>query len=70
MSYKDLLTGLIYEGEIFQTSGNFSYMNYTHLQFLDEVANPVNQRCGGICILTNKRILFLSSQRSTGRPQF
>lgn len=66
MSYKDLLTGLIYEGEIFQTSGNFSYMNYTHLQFLDEVAKPVNQRCGGICILTNKRILFLSSQRSTG----
>ncbi|KAK2558184.1 hypothetical protein P5673_019299 [Acropora cervicornis] len=66
MSYKDLLTGLIYEGEIFQTSGNFSYMNYAHLQFLDEVAQPVNQRCGGICILTNKRILFLSSQRSTG----
>jgi len=65
MSYKDLLAGLIYEGEIFQSSSNFTYMNYTHLQFLDEVANPVNYRCGGICILTNKRILFLSSQRAT-----
>ena len=67
MSYKDLLAGLIYEGEIFQSSSNFTYMNYTHLQFLDEVAKPVNQRCGGISILTNKRILFLSSQRATSR---
>ena len=64
MSYKDLLSGLIYEGEIFQTSSNFTYMNYSRLQLLDEVAKPVNQRCGGICILTNKRILFLSTKET------
>lgn len=41
-------------------------MNYTNLQFCDESGNTVNQRSGGICLLTNKRILFLSSQLAIG----
>jgi len=41
-------------------------MTYKHLQFCDEHAKTVNQRSGGICLLTNKRILFLSSQLSLG----
>ena len=67
MTYKDLLAGLIYEGEIFQSLNNFTVMNYTHVQFCDEGGNPVSQRSGGICLLTSKRILFLSSQFATGR---
>ena len=66
MSYKDLLAGLIYEGETFQALNNFTFMNYTNLQFCDESGNTVNQRSGGICLLTNKRILFLSSQLAIG----
>lgn len=66
MSYKDLLAGLIYEGEIFQALNHFTFMNYTHLQFCDEYAQTVNQRSGGICLLTNKRLLFLSSQLAVG----
>ncbi|XP_020630362.1 uncharacterized protein LOC110067378 isoform X2 [Orbicella faveolata] len=66
MSYKDLLAGLIYEGEIFQALNHFTFMTYKHLQFCDEHAKTVNQRSGGICLLTNKRILFLSSQLSLG----
>lgn len=66
MSYRDLLAGLIYEGEIFQALNNFTFMNYTHLQFMDEHAKTVNQRSGGICLLTNKRVLFLSSQLAVG----
>ncbi|XP_068687861.1 uncharacterized protein [Montipora foliosa] len=66
MTYKDLLAGLIYEGEIFQSLNNFTVMNYTHVQFCDEGGNPLSQRSGGICLLTSKRILFLSSQLSTG----
>lgn len=66
MSYKDLLAGLIYEGEIFQALNHFTFMNYKHLQFCDEHAKTVNQRSGGICLLTNKRILFLSSQLAVG----
>ena len=67
MSYKDLLAGLIYEGENFQTLNNFTFMNYTCLQFCDESGTLVNQRSGGICLLTNKRILFLSSQLAVGK---
>ena len=67
MSYKDLLAGLIYEGEIFQALNNFTFMKYTHLQFCDESAlATVSQRSGGICLLTNKRVLFLSSQLAVG----
>lgn len=66
LSYSDLLSGLIYEGEIFQSLNNFTFLNYTHLQFCDEVGNTINQRSGGICLLTNKRILFLSSQFAVG----
>ncbi|XP_078344884.1 uncharacterized protein LOC144630392 isoform X2 [Oculina patagonica] len=66
MSYKDLLAGLIYEGEIFQALNHFTFMNYTHLQFCDEQAHIVSQRSGGICLMTNKRILFLSSQLAVG----
>ena len=66
LSYKDLLAGLIYEGEIFQALNNFTFMNYTHLQFCDEHNTPVSHRSGGICILTNKRLLFLSSQLAVG----
>lgn len=66
MSYKDLLAGLIYEGEIFQALNHFTFMNYKHLQFCDDHAKTVNQRSGGICLLTNKRILFLSSQLAVG----
>ena len=67
MSYRDLLAGLIYDGEIFQALDHFTFMNYTHLQFCDENSSPVSQRSGGICLLTNKRILFLSSQLAIGK---
>lgn len=67
MSYRDLLAGLIYEGEIFQALNNFTFMNYTHLQFCDESGVTVSQRSGGICLLTNKRLLFLSSQLAVGK---
>ncbi|KAK2552405.1 hypothetical protein P5673_026487 [Acropora cervicornis] len=62
MSYKDLLTGLIYEGETIQAMNNFSFLNYTHLRFCDEDRDFLTNRCGGICLLTDKRLLFLSSQ--------
>ena len=66
MSYRDLLAGLIYEGESFQVLNNFTFMNYTNVQFCDEAGTPLTQRSGGICLLTNKRILFLSSQLTVG----
>ncbi|PFX27434.1 uncharacterized protein LOC111327567 isoform X1 [Stylophora pistillata] len=66
MSYKDLLAGLIYEGEMFQAMNQFTFMNYTYLQFCDENAHPISKRSGGICLLTNKRVLFLSSQLAVG----
>ncbi|XP_058942477.2 uncharacterized protein [Pocillopora verrucosa] len=66
MSYRDLLAGLIYEGESFQALNQFTFMNYTHVQFSDENFKHVSQRSGGICLLTNKRILFLSSQLAVG----
>ena len=67
MSYKDLLAGLIFEGESFQALNNFTFMNYTNVQFCDDAGTPVSQRSGGICLLTNKRILFLSSQLTVGK---
>ena len=70
MSYRDLLAGLIYEGESFQAMNQFTFMNYTHVQFSDENFKHVSQRSGGICLLTNKRILFLSSQLAVGRLIF
>ena len=66
MSYKDLLTGLIYEGETIQAMNNFSFLNYTHLRFCGEDGNFLTKRCGGICLLTDKRLLFLSSQLNNG----
>ncbi|CAH3173213.1 unnamed protein product [Porites lobata] len=66
MSYRDLLAGLIYEGESFQALNNFTFMNYTNVQFCDDAGIPLTQRSGGICLLTNKRILFLSSQLTVG----
>ncbi|XP_068708598.1 uncharacterized protein [Montipora foliosa] len=62
MSYKDLLAGLTYEGESFQSWNNFTVMNYTHLRFCDENGNTLSQRSGGICLQTNKRLLFVSAQ--------
>ncbi|XP_068751474.1 uncharacterized protein [Montipora capricornis] len=62
MSYKDLLAGLIYEGETFQSLNNFAFMNYTHLRFCDESGNALSQRSGGICLQTDKRLLLLSAQ--------
>lgn len=67
MSYKDLLTGLIYEGETIQAMNNFSFLNYTHLRFCDEDRDFLTNRCGGICLLTDKRLLFLSSQLNNGK---
>jgi len=66
MSYKELLAGLTYEGEIFQTLNKFTFMNYTHLRFSDESGTTISQRSGGTCLMTNKRLLFLSSQNSVG----
>ena len=66
MSYKELLAGLTNEGEIFQTLNKFTFMNYTHLRFSDENGTTISQRSGGTCLMTNKRLLFLSSQNSVG----
>ena len=67
MSYKELLTGLIYEGETIQAMNNFSFLNYTHLRFCGEDEKSLTNRCGGICLLTDKRLLFLSSHFNNGK---
>ena len=54
------LTGLIYEEETFQEVNSFKFITYSRLEFCDETGNPQSQRSGGICRLTNKRLLFLS----------
>lgn len=66
MTYKELLKGLFHEDETLQTWSNFTFLNYTHLRFCDESDRTTNQRSGGICLLTDKRLLFLSSQLATG----
>ena len=68
MNYKELMAGLINEGEAIQALHNFSsFMNYTYLQFCDERGNIVSQRSAGKCLLTNKRLLFLSLQLTAGK---
>ena len=66
MSYKDLVTGLIYEGETLQVLNNFTFLKYTHVRFCNDASATISQRSGGICLLTNKRLLFLSSQLTLG----
>ena len=60
LGYENLLTGLIYEEETFQEVNSFKFITYSRLEFCDERGKPQSQRSGGICRLTNKRLLFLS----------
>ena len=66
LNYKELSAGLINEGEAIQASNNFSFMKYSYLRFSDVHGNTVSQRSAGICLLTNKRLLFLSSELAAG----
>ena len=59
MSYRDLLAGLIYEGESFQALNNFTFMNYTNVQFCDDAGIPLTQRSGGNLSFDKQKDSFL-----------
>ena len=67
MGYRDLLIGLMYEGEVLQTHNQFSHLTYSHLVYANESNVTECTKPGGIGLITNKRLLLLSSQRQMGR---
>lgn len=62
MSYNELLLGLMYEGETFQGYNQFSHLLYSHLVFANEHNATTSQKTAGVCLITNQRLLLLSSQ--------
>ena len=66
MRYKDLLAGLIHKDESFEALNSFKFLKYINLQFCDDTGTILSQRYGGICLVTSRRILFLSSQVTVG----
>ena len=60
MSYEDLIHGLIYNGEtIISYPPHLQYMSMT---VTDENGSVVDTKVGGVAMLTDKRLLLLSSQ--------
>ena len=60
MTYDELVTGLIYNDE--QIISRAPHLQYASLSIYDESFNLKTSRTGGVAILTDKRMLFLSSQ--------
>jgi hypothetical protein len=62
MSYSEMLGGLLYKGERVVQYNQFKFLQYNHIVLADENNAPSSQKHGGICLLTDKRLLLLSSQ--------
>ncbi|KAK3732812.1 hypothetical protein QZH41_017718 [Actinostola sp. cb2023] len=62
MSYAELLGGLLYSGETVIQYNQFQHLQFSSLIMSDECNATISQRPGGICLLTDKRLLLLSSQ--------
>ena len=60
MEYEDFVKGLIYNGE--STVSHSPHLQYNSLVILDENGEAIQSKIGGIAMLTDKRLLFLSSQ--------
>ncbi|EDO43575.1 predicted protein [Nematostella vectensis] len=64
MSYSELLQGLLYQGEKLGQYGTFKALQFSYLTISDENNVTMTTRPSGVCMLTDKRLLFLSSQAS------
>lgn len=62
LSYQQLLEGLKYDGEYLLQHGQFNYLLYTSIVLSDENNQTVSTRTGGVALLTDRRLLLMSSQ--------
>lgn len=62
MSYSELLSGLLHKGETVLQYNSYQHLQYSNITLCDQSNNTVSQRPAGICLLSNKRLLILSSQ--------
>lgn len=62
LSYSEMLSGLLYKGERVVQHNQFQFLQYNNIVLCDESNNHISQKPGGICLLTDKRILLMSSQ--------
>lgn len=60
MTYNELLIGLMYSDE--RILSRDPHLQYTSLSFYDECFNLKQSKTGGVAVITDKRMLFLSSQ--------
>lgn len=62
MSYAELLNGLLHKDERVVQYNQFQHLPFSHVIMGDVSNTTLAQRPAGICLLTDKRLLLLSSQ--------
>ena len=64
MSYNEFLPGLIYKDESFVSADHIEYLS---LSIYDETFNLLQTKPAGRAVLTDKRMLLVSSQYHEGK---